>query len=225
MYIYVFAYIYTYTFMYQYIYMHTYLYYLPPSRSRSISRHSAGWDSILKSQHAMKHTISNHSRADWNKLHKIKNILHQIIQYTTSNHYSLQHLERHFFNLKSQSRIFFSRSLSPRSVEKRPMRLRMEIEIQWYSKCNWLHMHMKSFMYNRKYTTWNHWIHHIKSLHEVITYGVESLHMVYTMNHWIHHIKSLHPWNHSTYNQTHSTWNQKIQYTTCNHEVHYTKSF
>ena len=36
----------------------------------------------------------------------------------------LLHLECHCFNLKSQSIIEFSRSLLPRSVEKRPMRLR-----------------------------------------------------------------------------------------------------
>ena len=41
--------------------------------------------------------------------------------------YTLLHLECHFFNLESQSRIEFSRSLLPRSVEKRPMRLRLEI--------------------------------------------------------------------------------------------------
>jgi len=36
----------------------------------------------------------------------------------------------------SQSLILFSRSLLQRCVEKRPMRLRLEIEIEWHSKCN-----------------------------------------------------------------------------------------
>jgi len=53
--------------------------------------------------------------------------------------YSLLHLECHFFNLQSQSIILFSRSLLPRSVEKRPRRLRLEIEIKWHSKCNGLY--------------------------------------------------------------------------------------
>ena len=44
--------------------------------------------------------------------------------------YSLLHLECHFFNLQSQSMISFSRSLLPCSVEKRPGRLRLEIEIK-----------------------------------------------------------------------------------------------
>jgi len=43
---------------------------------------------------------------------------------------SLLHLERHFSNLNTQSTILFSSSLLPRSVEKRPMRLRLEIEIK-----------------------------------------------------------------------------------------------
>ena len=47
-----------------------------------------------------------------------------------SVYHSLLHLECHFLNLKSQSIIQFSRSLLPSSVEKRPLRLRMEIEIE-----------------------------------------------------------------------------------------------
>ena len=43
--------------------------------------------------------------------------------------YSLLHVECSFFVLKSQSMIYFSRSLSPLSVEERPRRLRLEIEI------------------------------------------------------------------------------------------------
>ena len=39
--------------------------------------------------------------------------------------YSLLHLECHFFKLKSQSMFWFSRSFLPRSVEKRPMKLRL----------------------------------------------------------------------------------------------------
>jgi len=50
-----------------------------------------------------------------------------------SNQYSLLHFECHFFNLTSQSVIQFSRSLLQRSVEKRPMRLRLEIKIKWHS--------------------------------------------------------------------------------------------
>ena len=34
----------------------------------------------------------------------------------------------------------FSMSLLPRSVKKRPMRLRSENEIEWHSKRNWLHL-------------------------------------------------------------------------------------
>ena len=46
------------------------------------------------------------------------------------------HSKCHILSLKSQSLIFFSRSLLPRSVENRPMRLRLQIEIGWHSKCN-----------------------------------------------------------------------------------------
>ena len=48
----------------------------------------------------------------------------------TGHTYSLLHLECHFFNFKSQSIIYVSRSLLPRSVEKRQMRKRLEIEIE-----------------------------------------------------------------------------------------------
>ena len=51
------------------------------------------------------------------------------------------HSECHILSLKSQSMIFFSRSLLPRSVENRPMRLRLQIEIGWHSKCNSLYFH------------------------------------------------------------------------------------
>ena len=50
--------------------------------------------------------------------------------------YSLLHLECHYFNLKSQSMLQFSRSLLPRSVEKRPVRLALEMKITWHSKYN-----------------------------------------------------------------------------------------
>ena len=43
---------------------------------------------------------------------------------------SLMHPENHFFSHKSQSMIEFSRSLLPCSVEKRPTRLRLEIDIE-----------------------------------------------------------------------------------------------
>ena len=58
-----------------------------------------------------------------------------------THQYSLLHLECHFFNLKSQSMFKFSRSLLPRSVANRPMRLRLEMKIEWYSKCNGLYIH------------------------------------------------------------------------------------
>jgi len=54
----------------------------------------------------------------------------------------LLHLGCHFFNLKSQSMFNSSRSLLPRSVENRPRRLRLEIEIEWHSKCNRLYMYV-----------------------------------------------------------------------------------
>jgi len=44
--------------------------------------------------------------------------------------YSLLHIQCHFFFLKSQCMIQFSRSLLPRSAEKTPTRLRLEIEIE-----------------------------------------------------------------------------------------------
>jgi len=43
-----------------------------------------------------------------------------------------------FVSLKSQSIILFFRSRLPRSVEKRPMSLRLKIEIEWHCKCNGL---------------------------------------------------------------------------------------
>ena len=50
--------------------------------------------------------------------------------------YSPLHLECHFLSLRSQSMILFSRSLLPRSVENRPMRLGLEIGIERRFKCN-----------------------------------------------------------------------------------------
>jgi len=47
-------------------------------------------------------------------------------------------LECHVFFLESQSMIKLSRSLLQRSVEKRRMWLRLEIEFQWHFRCNWL---------------------------------------------------------------------------------------
>jgi len=54
--------------------------------------------------------------------------------------YSLLHLECYFLNLKSQSILQFSRSHSPRSVEKGPMRFRFEIENEGRPKCNRLYI-------------------------------------------------------------------------------------
>jgi len=56
--------------------------------------------------------------------------------------YSLLHLECHLFFLNSRSIVWFSESLLLRSVEKRPMRLWLKIEIEWHSKCNWLDMYI-----------------------------------------------------------------------------------
>jgi len=54
---------------------------------------------------------------------------------THRDRYSLSHLECRFFILKSPSIILLFWSLLPRIVKKRPRRLRLEIEIQWHSKC------------------------------------------------------------------------------------------
>jgi len=54
--------------------------------------------------------------------------------------HSLLHSECHFFFLKSQSIIEFSRFLLPRSVEKRQMRLRLELENDTHSNHNWLYL-------------------------------------------------------------------------------------
>jgi len=50
--------------------------------------------------------------------------------------YNLLYLECDFFVLISQSMIRVSKSLLPRSVEKRPVGLRLEIGIEWHSKRN-----------------------------------------------------------------------------------------
>jgi len=54
------------------------------------------------------------------------------VQLGCDSRYSLLHLQCHSFMLKSQSMMKFSRSLRllPHSVEKRPGRLRLEIEIR-----------------------------------------------------------------------------------------------
>jgi len=64
-----------------------------------------------------------------------------------NSRYCLLHSECHFFILYSQSMILFSRSLLPRSVEKRPRRLRLEIEIKWRSKCNSRYHQLSRFLY------------------------------------------------------------------------------
>ena len=68
--------------------------------------------------------------------------------YTYIHRYSLLHLEYLSFNLESQSIISFSRSLLPRSVEKRPMRLRLEIDCKCDSKCNGLYLHSKEYAHS-----------------------------------------------------------------------------
>ena len=45
-----------------------------------------------------------------------------------------------FFSRKSPSRIVFSGSYLSRSVEQRPMSLRLENEIQWHYKCNRMYL-------------------------------------------------------------------------------------
>jgi len=59
--------------------------------------------------------------------------------------YSLLHLQCHFFSLKSLSLISFSRSLWPRIVVKRIMRLKLEIPIEWHSQCNLLYTNLSNF--------------------------------------------------------------------------------
>jgi len=44
--------------------------------------------------------------------------------------YSLLHLECHFFSLESQLMIWFSTSVLQNSVEKKPIRTRLEIEME-----------------------------------------------------------------------------------------------
>ena len=53
--------------------------------------------------------------------------------------YSLLHLGCHLFIFKSQLMISLSRSLLPRSVKKRPRRLRLENETKCHHKCNRLY--------------------------------------------------------------------------------------
>jgi len=71
---------------------------------------------------------------------------------------SLLHWECHVFILKSHSLFSFSRSLSPRFTEKRPTKLRLEIEIQWHAECNRLYEGMArvwkcAVEYNRALST------------------------------------------------------------------------
>jgi len=58
----------------------------------------------------------------------------KVLSYKTQ--YNILHSECHFFIFKSQSMIYFFKSLSPLSIEKRPRRLKLEIEIQWHFTCN-----------------------------------------------------------------------------------------
>jgi len=62
------------------------------------------------------------------------------IQFLSPSIYIELHLTCHLIFLKSQWMIYFSRSLLPCSVEKRPSGLRLEIVIKWHSKCNRLHI-------------------------------------------------------------------------------------
>ena len=60
--------------------------------------------------------------------------------HTHTRRYSLLHFGCHCFNIIFRSMIYFSRSLLPSFIEKRPVRLRLEIEIKWHSKCNRLYL-------------------------------------------------------------------------------------
>jgi len=84
--------------------------------------------------------------------------------YLHAINYSLLYLECHFFILKSQTMFLFSRSLLPRSVEKRPRRLRLEIEFEWHSKCNRLYMERDLHVYEKRPT------HMWKETNEIICY-------------------------------------------------------
>jgi len=53
--------------------------------------------------------------------------------------------------LESQYLILFFKSLLPHSVEKRSMRLKLEIEIKWHSKCNRRYTHSKMWHRYRHY--------------------------------------------------------------------------
>jgi len=53
--------------------------------------------------------------------------------------YSLLHLVWYFSTLTTQSIIYFSASLSPRSVETRPIRFRLENEMEWHAACTRLY--------------------------------------------------------------------------------------
>ena len=65
--------------------------------------------------------------------------------------YSLLHLECHVFNFEPPSMIFFIKSLLPRSVKKRPMRLILDIQIESHSQCNRLNIHIQIYIYKHMY--------------------------------------------------------------------------
>ena len=79
----------------------------------------------------------------------------------TAVEYSLLHLKCHFFILKSQSIIYFSRSHLTRFVEMRPRRVKLEIQIKWHSKCNRLYIYLSLIPGRLKISFWanqNTWI-------------------------------------------------------------------
>jgi len=67
-----------------------------------------------------------------NPVYKLEGHQGSIQQVCRSNVYSLSQLECHFFSLKSQLLIVFSRSLLPRFIENRPMKLRLECVVGWH---------------------------------------------------------------------------------------------
>ena len=78
------------------------------------------------------------------------------IIYTYIHHHSTAY-GKHFFSHKSESFISFTRSLLPRFIEKRPVRLRFEIEIGQLFKRNRLYHKAMSHV-NKSMSQLTHWL-------------------------------------------------------------------
>ena len=78
--------------------------------------------------------------------HPVVDMCKEIVLFSMASWLRTMVLECHFFILKSQSMTEFLRSLLPRSIEKRPRRLRLRIEIEWLSECNRLYLQYVSLM-------------------------------------------------------------------------------